>query len=91
MKEVFDGARALALDARPAYLAAACDGDEALRQQIEALLASHDQATRFLEQPAMLVDTRVLTESLEGQCIGPITVVLNWQEELKQRVPANQR
>jgi hypothetical protein len=66
MKEVFDGARALALDARPAYLAAACDGDEALRQEIEALLASHEQAASFLEKPAVFGRRLHLDEETRG-------------------------
>ena len=39
LKEAFEGARALALDARPAYLAEVCKGDEALRREVELLLA----------------------------------------------------
>jgi hypothetical protein len=35
--------------ARAAYLDAACEGDSALRQRVEALLAAHDGAGRFLE------------------------------------------
>ena len=69
LKEAFEGARVLALDARPAYLAAACDGDEALREEVEQLLA-HDQATSFLETPAMLFDDSLVARSLEGQRIG---------------------
>ena len=70
LKEVFEGARALALDARPAYLAAACGRDEALRQEVETLLASYDRATSFLETPAVLFDDPISTKSLEGRCIG---------------------
>ena len=70
LKEVFEGARALASDARAAYLAAVCDGDETLRQEVETLLASHDQATSFLETPAVLLDDTWSTKSLEGQRIG---------------------
>jgi len=70
LKELFEGARALALDARPAYLAAACHGDEALLEAVEKLLASHDQATSFLETPAVLVDDTLPRQSLEGQHIG---------------------
>jgi hypothetical protein len=67
LKELFEGARALALDARPAYLAAACGRDEALRQEVETLLASYDRATSFLETPAVLFDDAMSTKSLEGQ------------------------
>ena len=67
---MFEGARALTSDARAAYLDAACNGDEALRQEVEALLASHDRATSFLETPAVMFDDTRSTNSLEGQCIG---------------------
>jgi serine/threonine protein kinase/tetratricopeptide (TPR) repeat protein len=70
VKDVFAGARALALDARPAYLAAACGGDEALRQEVEMLLASHARAGSFLEMPAVLFDDTRSTKSLEGQRLG---------------------
>src|SRR5438445_10792848 len=36
---------------RSAYLEEACGGDAALRQRVEALLASHDQAGSFLGKP----------------------------------------
>ncbi len=71
LKETFDGARALALDARPAYLAAVCNGDEALRHEVEQLLAHNDLAASFLETPVMQLDDSPVTKSLEGQCIGP--------------------
>jgi len=70
LKEVFEGARVLALDARPAYLASACHGDEVLRQEVEMLLASHARAASFLETPAVLFDDTRLTKSLEGQRLG---------------------
>jgi serine/threonine-protein kinase len=74
LKEAFEGARALALDARPAYLAEVCNGDEALRHEVELLLAHHDQAASFLETPAMPFDDSVVAKSLEGKSIGPYQV-----------------
>ena len=74
LKEAFEGARALALNARPAYLAEVCNGDEALRHEVERLLAHGDQAANFLETPAMPVDDSFVATSLEGQCIGPYQV-----------------
>jgi eukaryotic-like serine/threonine-protein kinase len=70
LKEVFEGARSLALHARPEYLVAACDGDETLRLEVEMLLASHERAASFLEAPAVLFDDDTLTESLEGRRLG---------------------
>jgi serine/threonine protein kinase/Tfp pilus assembly protein PilF len=54
LKEVFEGARALQAEARPAYVAAACGSDEGLRKEVETLLASHEYAKNFLETPAVL-------------------------------------
>jgi serine/threonine protein kinase len=54
MKEVFAGARALPASERLAYLSAACDGNEAVRQEVESLLASEERAKSFLESPAVV-------------------------------------
>jgi serine/threonine protein kinase len=68
LKEVFDGARALPPHARPAFLTGACRGDEALRLEVEQLLASHDAATGFLETPAMRLDgQRLGAYQIEGR------------------------
>jgi len=75
LKTVFAGARALPTDERPAYLAAACVGNEALRREVESLLSSDERARSFLEAPAVVRgdDTRV-TRSLEGHRIGPYQI-----------------
>ena len=54
LKEVFAGARALPASDRQAYLFAACAGNEALRQEVESLLASDERAKSFLESPAVV-------------------------------------
>ena len=53
LKEVFAAARALTASDRQGYLATACAGNEALRQEVESLLASHERAKSFLESPAV--------------------------------------
>ena len=55
-KDVFAGARALPASDRQAYLSAACVGNEALRQEVESLLASDERAKSFLESPAVVRD-----------------------------------
>lgn len=70
LKEAFEGARALAPDARPAYLAEVCEGDETLRREVELLLAHHDQAGSFLETPATPLGDRLKARTLAGQRIG---------------------
>jgi len=75
LKEVFAGARALPASARQAYLSAACAGNEALRQEVESLLASDERAKTFLESPAVQRDDAIrMTNSLEGQSIGPYQI-----------------
>lgn len=64
LKEVFEGARALPTDSRPAYLAAACHDNPALRQEVEALVASHERARTFLETPVRLLDDTIGTLNL---------------------------
>lgn len=68
LKDAFAGARALPTDERPAYLTAACDGNEALRQEVESLLASDERLQKsFLEAPAVVRgDAARVTRSLEG-------------------------
>ena len=39
VRDVFEGAQALPGDRRPAYLTEKCEGDQALRQEVESLLA----------------------------------------------------
>src|SRR5688572_11128137 len=51
--EIFANAIELpAPDERRAYLDGACGGDGDLRRQVESLLVAHDQAGRFLDDPA---------------------------------------
>jgi serine/threonine protein kinase/formylglycine-generating enzyme required for sulfatase activity/pimeloyl-ACP methyl ester carboxylesterase len=64
---------------RAAFLDKACAGDEALRREVEALLASDEQASRFLEAPALEVAAEIMTEdqaeSLVGRSLGPYKVL----------------
>jgi len=73
MGDVFEGARALPADRRRAYLAERCGGDEALRQEVESLLAWDDaRAESFLDSPVLVrVDDAMVMKNLEGQRIGP--------------------
>lgn len=43
LKEIFHGAVALPANERAAYLDGVCDGDESLREAVEALLKSHEE------------------------------------------------
>src|SRR5688572_20469671 len=68
--EVFEAALQRNAAERDGYLAEACAGDEELRREVEAMLESHNQASRFIEEPAMNVAARLIKEdgaSLVGQ------------------------
>ena len=62
---------------RAAYLNEACAGDDSLRREVEGMLASHDQASRFIEEPALNVAARQSGDrpSLAGQTIAHYQVL----------------
>ena len=53
IKGVLDRAVALPAGQRGAFLAAECAGDRDLQREVESLLASHDRAGHFLNEPAI--------------------------------------
>src|SRR6266576_297773 len=60
---------------RSAFLAAECAGDEGLRQDVESLIASHDQAGEFIESPAVEVMAGSLTDDqVVGRSLGPYAI-----------------
>jgi non-specific serine/threonine protein kinase/serine/threonine-protein kinase len=54
VKDVFQEALTRPPDARAAFLDEACEADAELRREVESLLASHEEAGRFLSAPAPL-------------------------------------
>src|SRR5215475_7766131 len=75
---LLDAALELPPDKRAAFLDEACAGDEELRKQLDALLASNDEAHSFLEQPALEVAAKQLVDkkqSMLGQMIGHYEIV----------------
>ena len=72
MRDLFEGARALPAERRPAYLAERCRGDETLRQEVESLLAWDARAESVFETPVLVrIDDARVMKNLEGQTIGP--------------------
>jgi serine/threonine protein kinase len=61
-------------DTRAAFLARACADDEALRREVESLLAQPAAAEGFLEEPAIAVAAQLLTDAgasvLTGRRLG---------------------
>lgn len=84
LKSLFHAALELGPAERAAFLAAACNGDDKLRNQVEKLLASHDEPGTFLVSPALVnaggISANAQVQSTEaeeraGQRIGPYEIV----------------
>jgi eukaryotic-like serine/threonine-protein kinase len=64
---------------RAAYLTEACAGDDALRREVESLLAQEKRAAGFLEAPTLEVAVKMLAEeggqSLLGRQLGSYQVL----------------
>src|SRR6266516_2906606 len=79
VKEVLHHALEREPDERAAFLADACAGDESLREEVEALLASHEQAGSFFEKPVAEEAAKVFAadqeESWVGQSLGPYQII----------------
>jgi eukaryotic-like serine/threonine-protein kinase len=64
---------------RQGFLEQACAGNEVLRREVETLLAAHDQATRFMEKPALDAVSQTLEQkesrSLVGRKLGPYEIL----------------
>src|SRR5262245_59292343 len=50
---IFNAAVKLPQDQRPAFLDAACAGNQRLRAEVEGLLQEHDGAGNFMQRPAV--------------------------------------
>ena len=76
VKQLLDEALAVESSERTSFLDRACAGDPQLRQEVESLLASHEQAgTDFLKAPA--VDLTAIEPKLlrEGRRIGGYQII----------------
>jgi serine/threonine protein kinase len=62
IERLYDAALELVPDERASFLEEACAGNEALRQKVDALLASRSGIDRFMENPAMEVAARALAQ-----------------------------
>jgi len=74
IKEIFHGALNCEPDKVGAFLETACQGDEALRLEVEAFLTAHQHAGDFIEAPVVGLATSIIekrqTRLLIGQSIG---------------------
>jgi len=74
VKEVFEAAVERDSSQRAAFLDEACEGDVALRREVESLIESSEKAKSFLSMPAIAAAAPSLfvkqAESLVGQTVG---------------------
>jgi len=103
VEQIYHAARECAPAERAGFIEQACAGNESLRREIESLLAEDGVVRSFLETPALEIGQGLLFETpyergrsgnanydvtADGQRFIMVkAVVLNWLEELKQRVP----
>src|ERR1051325_661374 len=74
VRGLFHDALALGGEARDAYLARACAGDDELRREVESLIGAYEENEDFLEQPVLSLGMRLLAsetaEDLTGRTVG---------------------
>lgn len=78
IKEVLHAALERAPQERAGFVNDACAGDPSLRSEVEALIASHEQAGTFIESPAfeLMADSIAdKVDSLVGQSVGHYQVI----------------
>ncbi len=77
--QLFHLALAQEANRRADFLAEECDGDDSLRTDVEALIASHEQAQSFIERPASDLAAEILAQGehglIAGQAVGSYEIV----------------
>src|SRR3989449_6456571 len=79
IEQLYHQARERDLAERAAFLEQACGGDEALRREVESLLAEDDGVGTFLETPALELTRKMSNEdpnqSIIGRQIGSYSIL----------------
>jgi len=79
VKAIFNSAINYRPEEREVFISQACSGDDALRSEVESLIASHERSGRFIDDPAFHVAASLLaddkSELKPGQTIGSYEVV----------------
>src|SRR5438552_3785044 len=70
IEEIFLASLEQEPDQVSAFLDTACDGDDGLRREVEALLASDQRAGRFIEKSAVRLATKVIQNQQADSLIG---------------------
>src|SRR6266550_3730410 len=72
VKEIFHSALQQAPGERSVFLLTACGGDQALRKEVESLIASHEKNGSFIDSPAYRAAAEITNNPRvrAGQTIG---------------------
>jgi eukaryotic-like serine/threonine-protein kinase len=97
IEQLYHSALNCGTDELAAFLEKSCGGDEALRQEVEALLANEGEAKGFIEAPALEAAVKMAAEnrqSLVGRQVGPTKlfrcwVQAAWERYIWQRTPGS--
>jgi eukaryotic-like serine/threonine-protein kinase len=75
IEPILDAAMARSPQERPAFIAAACGSDDALRREVESLLAQEAAAEGLLSTPGFVLAAESLEpQAIIGRTIGPYTI-----------------
>src|SRR5437016_13911855 len=74
LKELFAAVLEQPVEARSRFLSEVCGDDETLRNEILRLLAEHEQADRFLEEPVLLAMQRPV-KSITSHHLAPGDII----------------
>ena len=77
-KEIFSRALEYDPQQRSAFLSNVCGEDEAMRREIEALIAAHQEPGSFIDSPAYQLAAEILASDEElspGKCVGHYEVL----------------
>ena len=75
IKKIVDEAIHRTPEERPAFLNAACDGNDSIRHEVESLLSSFDSAKGFMEAPVVSTGTEETTILIKGQMLGHYEII----------------
>ena len=70
INEIYHSALELDVNRRAPFLHEACAGDPMLLDEVESLIASHDQAGSLIEEPALKVAARILSGETAASLAG---------------------
>lgn len=79
VKEIFNSAISYRPEERGLFISQACSGDDALRSEVESLIASHERSGSFIDEPAFAIAAPFLvdenSELKPGHTVGSFEII----------------